>query len=454
MYLRLRHIPGPFLASISYLPLLGATLSGRSHRIYVNLAEKYGPLVRISPRDLFTSDPDIVRRMNSARSPYTRSEWYDAIRLDPFVENIFSERSTREHDARRAKMASGYSGKDNAHLEADIDACIMMFVQLVQQKYLSEGSGLRVMDLAQKVQYFTLDVITQTAYGTAFGYLKEDADVHDQVKLTDWIVPFLTLCANVPLLNKILNRAWVKVKLGPKPTDKSGIGKSMGIAKLVVGRRFGEDTIDRQDMLGAWVRNGISQRQCESEVVFQIFAGSDTTATAIRATLLYVLTHPRVHRKLLAEIKSAPISSPIKYKEARELPYLQAVIKEGLRIHPPVPSLLSKKVPPSGDVIDGCYIPGGTRVAHNIWAMQRAPVFGEDAEVFRPERWMEAKAEQLIRMGQCTDLVFGHGRWGCLGKQVALMELNKVIVEVSCPTINPRKKLTLFSFCGGSIWKL
>jgi len=58
-------------------------------------------------------------------------------------------------------------------------------------------------------------------------------------------------------------------------------------------------------MLGAFVRNGLSQRRIESEVLFQIIAGSDTTATGLRATILYLITAPRVMEKLRAEIDAA-----------------------------------------------------------------------------------------------------------------------------------------------------
>ena len=95
-------------------------------------------------------------------------------------------------------------------------------------------------------------------------------------------------------------------------------------------------------------------------------AGSDTTATAIRATLLYLITTPRVLWRLRAEIDEAVnnsrISNPIKDSEARALPYLQACIKEGLRIFPPTVGLLSKRVPPEGDTLNGVFLPGGTDI--------------------------------------------------------------------------------------------
>lgn len=110
------------------------------------------------------------------------------------------------------------------------------------------------------------------------------------------------------------------------------------------------------------------------------------------------------------------------------------MIYEGLRMQIPFSGLLMKQVPPEGDTLaDGRFVPGGTRIAHNTLAIQRRrDIFGEDADVFRPERWLDGVSpEQRQRMVQTTELVFGYGRWGCLGKPVAFLELQKVFVEVS-----------------------
>jgi cytochrome P450 len=93
-------------------------------------------------------------------------------------------------------------------------------------------------------------------------------------------------------------------------------------------------------------------------------AGSDTSATIIRVVFLYLMTSPSMQTKVRAEIddgiKNGQISSPIKDSEARNLTYLQAVIKEALRLWPPVTGLLQKVVPPEGDTFNGLFIPGGT----------------------------------------------------------------------------------------------
>jgi hypothetical protein len=91
-----------------------------------------------------------------------------------------------------------------------------------------------------------------------------------------------------------------------------------------------------------------------------------------------------------------------------------------------------KEVPPQGDTIHGHFVPGGTRVGHCFVAMERSEeIFGKDADVFQPGRWLGPDLDKRREMAQVVELVFGHGRWGCAGKPVAIMELNKIFVEVS-----------------------
>lgn len=109
-------------------------------------------------------------------------------------------------------------------------------------------------------------------------------------------------------------------------------------------------------------------------------AGSDTTATAIRAILLYLVMNPRIVAKLRVELSNNPISSPIREAEARKLPYLQAIIKEGLRIFPPVVGLMSKQVPAGGDVINNQFVPGGTKIGFGAYGIFRnKEAWGQDA---------------------------------------------------------------------------
>lgn len=182
------------------------------------------------------------------------------------------------------------------------------------------------------------------------------------------------------------------------------------------------------------MRHGLSQRQCEAEVLMLIAAGSDTTANVIRATILLLATTPHAYHKLQAEIDagiaSGAISTPVTNAEARALPYLQAVIYESMRYHPPAFTLLPKLVPPEGDTLEGRFIPGGTLLGtSNLGMMRHVPSFGADVDVFRPERFMDADPKRRLEMERTVELIFGIGRYMCAGKTVAFMELNKIFVE-------------------------
>ncbi|KAI4866921.1 cytochrome P450 [Hypoxylon rubiginosum] len=402
---RLRRFRGPILARFSYLYMLRALLSGDRGQRYRNLYDEYGgeTFLRIGPNDLLVSSPAMVRHMNSVRSPYLRSNWYRAQRIDPYRDNLLSLSDTAQHDKLKARLAAGYSGKENPAIETGVDEQLERLVALIKRKYISTASEFCPLDLAPTTMFFAVDTISRIAFGKAFGNLDEDRDIYSFHKFAEVSSMKGSAFAEIPWLGKMFFFPPVLRLIGPK---------------------------------GSFVRYGVSPEQCKSEIVFQILAGSDTTAHAIRATMLNIITSPRVYERIRVEIDAAIAdgriqSSPAKAEEVKQLPYMQAVIREGLRFSPPTTALIQKQVPPEGDTFDDRFLPGGTRIAVSILPIQRSKeVFGQDSEVFRPERWLDISDEKYREMSQTVDQVFGWGRWQCLGKPVAMLELNKVFVEL------------------------
>lgn len=303
------------------------------------------------------------------------------------------------------------------------------------------------MDLAQKIPFFTLDVISHIGLGTPFGNLVSNKDVNDYLKSSEEGLKIgntafgmgLGWMREVPIIGPAIS---------PSEKDASGYGRMMHEARKIVDARKSKSTDEKSDMLASFIRNGISGDDLFQEVFEQIVAGSDTTAAAIRIILLYIMTHPRVYAKLHAEINEAVESgaapaSPniIPDIEARKLPYLGAVVREGLRVHPPVVNLFSRITPDAGDVVTvrgkEYFIPGGTMIGYSAWSMHRnnTALYGADAAVFRPERWFvdeshPAEKDRLMEMTKTNDMIFGYGRWVCLGKNVALIEVRKCVFEL------------------------
>lgn len=305
-------------------------------------------------------------------------------------------------------------------------------VKLIETKYKS-----RSFDLAAMTRYFTLDVLGTVAIGKPFGFLAADADLYDYNKTNSSFMLFLNLVGNHGWVRWLYTRDWVQALGAPRPTDKSGIGPLLKIVNDSVAERFGADRKVRNDMLGSFVKNGLTQLQCEVEGFLQIIAGSDSTTTVLRSTMFLLMANPAAYAKLKAEIDAATsnIKNPdsvIENIEAQKLPYLTACIQEGMRLYPPLFGLKGKQAPPGGDTIKNLYYPEGTEVALCDDAMcQRAEIFGPDAHLFRPERWTNADEETRARYRRVVESVFGAGRWKCLGRHIAWVELHKAVAEVS-----------------------
>lgn len=110
----------------------------------------------------------------------------------------------------------------------------------------------------------------------------------------------------------------------------------------------------------------------------------------------HVLSVPRIYAAIQAEIASAVSQSQISAKgnvewtEAQNLSYFQACLKEAMRLRPAVGVNITRYVPPEGVELDGTFFKGGTRIAVNGWVLHRdKEVFGQDADDYRPERWLE-----------------------------------------------------------------
>ncbi|KAH8175174.1 cytochrome p450 domain-containing protein [Sarocladium implicatum] len=435
---RLSHVPGPFWAAISKYWMVRQSLKGQQPYAIQQLNERYGKLprslVRIGPNELATADPEVLRRMMAIRSQYSRGPWYNALRFEPGKDNLFSMRDEEAHMNLRKKMAAGYSGKENESMERTVNEHIARFIDLLEAKYLSSEDQYRPVDIAQKIQFFTLDVISDLAFGQAFGYVEQDADVFDFIKITKSFFPVALVMANLPVVVSILHSHLFRGIL-PKETDSLGFGAFIGVANKKVAERFGPNAVSQPDMLGSFIRHGLDQEEASRESLLNVVAGSDTSATTMRVMLVSLLSNPSAYRKLQKEIddgiKASKISSPVTDAEARQLPYLQAAVKEGLRIKAPAAGPLFKTVPPEGDVIDGKFIPGGTQIGTSPFGIYHSKeVFGDDASLFRPERWLEADEERVAVMSGVVDLVFSVGKYQCLGKPVALMEINKIFVEL------------------------
>lgn len=247
---RLRHIPGPPLASFSYFWIASVTHSGKQYEIYRDLCNKYqSSLVRIGPNDLTTDNPDVIRMMSSAKSLYWKGQANTGNRFNPYHEVMFTMLDPERHDKMKAKVAAAYSGRDTPRLESNVDDQIQNLISLIRNKYISKFGELRTLELGRISGLFTIDVISKVSLGKEFGCLRNDNDLHGFYSTLRSHIPFMSLTIDVPWLRDFFYSDIFLKLIGPKETDRSGIGKLMGLTNDVVRTRFSPEAAAQKDML-------------------------------------------------------------------------------------------------------------------------------------------------------------------------------------------------------------
>jgi cytochrome P450 len=267
------------------------------------------------------------------------------------------------------------------------------------------------------------------------------------MKAIDGMLTYASLCGQVPEMHAVLLGNPLFTLLMPAMETWNQV--LLFTLKAINGRasvkRDGElidADVEGRDMLSRWayVKSSdplkMNTRDIITHLSGNVFAGSDTTAIALRAIIYFLCRHPVCMERLVAEIDNADrqgnLSHPIGYKEANALlPYLTAVVKESIRLHPSVGLLLERHVPAEGLSIPGYHIPAGTIVGINPWVTNRdATAFAPDPEAFNPNRWLSAPEDQRRQMDNIFELNFGAGSRKCIGRNISWIEMMKVIPEL------------------------
>ncbi|KAI3787430.1 hypothetical protein L1987_41893 [Smallanthus sonchifolius] len=175
-----------------------------------------------------------------------------------------------------------------------------------------------------------------------------------------------------------------------------------------------------------------SDKLSESDMVAvlweMIFRGTDTVAVLIEWILARLVLHVDVQVKVQDELdRVVGRSRVVTEAEVTSLVYLQAVVKEVLRLHPPGPLLSWSRLAITDTTVDGHEVAAGTTAMVNMWAISRDPEIWKEPVEFRPERFLNEKEELMDMSVMGSDLrlaPFGSGRRSCPGKSLGLTTVN------------------------------
>ncbi|OHF01691.1 pisatin demethylase [Colletotrichum orchidophilum] len=336
-----------------------------------------------------------------------------------------------------------YSMSTLTEFESFVDSTI----QKLLEKLDEFAEARRECDLATWLQYYAFDVIGELTFGKRLGFLDQGKSVGGVMLSLERMVDYAGMIGQIPWLDNLLIKNPIKRKFGGGSTGAVAQFARQCLKERLQRPKEKEGISSHRDFLNRFLEikkthpHVVDDRQVFSWTLSNVNAGSDTTAISLRAVVYYLLKNPSTLENVMKEIvtarESGKMSLPVTWNESQELPYLDAAIKEALRLHPAVGLLLERVVPKEGiHLPDGPFLPEGTIVGINPWVMHRHPAFGDNLDSYVPERWLQGEHEPQenydIRKAemQGATFTFGAGPRTCIGKNISLMEIYKAIPTI------------------------
>lgn len=461
----LNKYPGPLLAGLTnwwrFLDVYGR----RPDITQLKLHRQHGDIVRLGPNVLSFSDPKAIKQIYGlnkgfvkvskmiearAQSNMIQSGFYPVqmgVSQGKRLPSLFSTTDEGYHANLRRSVNSAFSMSTLVQYEPLVNEATEVFLDQTERLFARTN---KACDFAEWLQYFAFDVIGQLTYSKRHGFVEKAEDIDGMIGYLGRLFSYVAPVGQMPWLDLLFLKNPLVLWL-----DKVGFTlfkfPITTFAKTHIDERLREiesnkaqgidESTGRADLLSMFLKakkdrpDFFTDQRVLTMAVSMAFAGSETTAISLAATFYYLLRNPTTYAKLTEELDTAVRDGKIEnrpnglvsWTESQDLPYLDACIKESMRLHPAPGLPLERVTPPSGIEICGSHIPGGTIVGCNAWVVHKRPeVFGSDVDAFRPERWLEAGKEQLKEMN-ASMLQFGSGARTCIGKNISLLEMYKLV---------------------------
>ncbi|RDL30137.1 uncharacterized protein BP5553_10415 [Venustampulla echinocandica] len=416
LFHRLTSFPGPFLARVSNFYV--TALSSKRLHLFAEveaLHKQYGDYVRLGPSELSIIDPNALTAIYAAKSPCSKGPFYNVLHPRMALNMI---RDRPEHTKRRKDWDRGFSSRALRDYEPRV---VKYTDQLVAHIQSTQGTPVNVSDW---FNFYSFDVMGDLAFGKSFNMLRDGikhyfmnclhADMQNIGYLAHltWLFPFLKI---TPVLNTEHLKFW-----------------SFCTQQVAERRKIKPDRPDIFSWLLESFEANVYTKAAELNLIGDAYlivvAGSDTTAATLTCLFYELATHRAKLEKLQTEIDAyfKEVETPSNASLSK-LPYLDGVINETLRLHPPTPSGLQRQTPPEGLTVGNVFIPGNTLVQVPMHTLFRDDRSFQNASEFIPERWT-TQSELTKNVSVFTP--FSIGLYSCVGKQLALTELRHVISQL------------------------
>ncbi|WVZ50707.1 hypothetical protein U9M48_001939 [Paspalum notatum var. saurae] len=314
-------------------------------------------------------------------------------------------------------------------------------VSLVVAKIHEAATAGTAVDLSDLLNSFTNDIVCHAVSGKFFREEGRNKLFRELVEANSSLLGGFNLEDYFPMLVKldvIKRMVCSKARRVNKMWDDL-LNKLIDDHIANKPERDGEESDFIDVLLSVQQEYNLAREHIKAQLVVMFQGGTDTGFIVLEYAMAELAQNPRLMSKLQAEVRTKAIPKQgkaiVTEDEVKSLPYLQAVIKETLRLHMPAPLLVPHLSMADCD-IEGYTIPAGTRAIVNSWALARDPSYWERAEEFMPERFMEEEGGSAAIMdykgADFLYLPFGTGRRICPGMNFATSSVEVMLANLVC----------------------
>ncbi|KAL4874501.1 cytochrome P450 [Aspergillus karnatakaensis] len=305
-------------------------------------------------------------------------------------------------------------------------------------------------NLSLWASYLTYDVVGTLCLSDPMGFIESGYDKDGFIGCIHGAFYWISNLGYLPLQSSWLTTSFTDLAsrvLGLPLSRYSRAFGTFSVGKIIQRIQEGPKRTGDRDMLDHFVEMKDPQGapagigDVLAEVGNLLAAGADTTSVAIKAVLGPLLQDPVRYKRLQMEIDAVPRTSndsedthdPLSFNKIKDLPFLSACIKEGGRLHPSITYQLPRLAPADGLNIEGYYIPASATLSMSPLAQNRCrDIFGEDADVWNPERWIKDEGNSLEKIKEMEKQLatFGYGSRTCIGRNLATFEVYKFMAQL------------------------
>lgn len=392
-----------------------------SPEFLLKLAKEYGGIVQFRLGFLsfcLVTDPEYVREVL-----VTQADKFEKSARDKRIMGRFLGQglvtSDGEYHARQRKLSQPAFRKKLISGYADT----MMYQTEHMLDTWEDGQPLNI---AEKMNELTMYIVSETLF---------HMDVSDVTKRVGEAIVFLQEEANRDFTSPFFMPKWLPT---PRNIQANRAIKFLDdiIYEMIAKRRQEEGSEieqTRHDLLSSLLEakdddgERMTDLQLRDELLTLFVAGHETTSNALTWTWYLLSQHPEVERKLHQELDDVLQGRPVTLEDLAQLPYTHQILKESMRICPPVWTL-NTRCNREDVEIDGYVIPKGTLVFVSPYALHHHPNNFENPHVFDPDRFLPEREEKIHRYAY---IPFGAGHRVCIGNSFAMMESALILARIA-----------------------